>query len=253
MTVSAERLMAFADGMLDPESAQEVERAIAANPALAAEVERHRALKRSLVAAYDPVLEEPAPAALTALFGKAAPVAELEEARLRRARTPGVPTRFVAPAAMAAGLAMGIVFGGALSGRSALLGEGPDGLVARHELSRALDQRLASEPDPRALVQVGLSFRDRQGRWCRTFTVRREDGFAGLACRTGDAWALKATATVASRPEGQFETAAAGLPPEILAAVDRTIGGEPADAAAERAARQSGWKGAAANDPTAPG
>ena len=45
MTIEPELLMAYADDALDPLTAKRVERAIAADPALAEEVARHRRLR----------------------------------------------------------------------------------------------------------------------------------------------------------------------------------------------------------------
>ena len=59
MNIDAQTLMAYADGELDPLAAKRVERAIAADPALAVEVEQHRALRARLIADYAPIAAEP--------------------------------------------------------------------------------------------------------------------------------------------------------------------------------------------------
>ena len=60
MSISDETLMAYADGELEPAQRAEIEAAMAADPKLAERVEQHRALRRKLNAAYDPVLLETA-------------------------------------------------------------------------------------------------------------------------------------------------------------------------------------------------
>jgi hypothetical protein len=66
MTIPDETLMAYADGELEPAQCAEVEAAMAADPAVAARVEQHRALRRKLNAAFDPILLETVPNALVA-------------------------------------------------------------------------------------------------------------------------------------------------------------------------------------------
>ena len=62
MTIDRETLMAYADGELDLLAARRVEQAIAADPSLAEQVERHRALTASLRAAFSVVGQAPVPA-----------------------------------------------------------------------------------------------------------------------------------------------------------------------------------------------
>jgi anti-sigma factor RsiW len=66
MSIPDETLMAYADGELEPAQRAEVEAAMAADPKVAERVERHRALRRKLNAAFDPVLQETVPHALIA-------------------------------------------------------------------------------------------------------------------------------------------------------------------------------------------
>ena len=68
MSVDAETLMAYADGELDPLAARRVERAIAADPSLAAEVERHRALRARVAGGFAAVATEPVPDHLAAML-----------------------------------------------------------------------------------------------------------------------------------------------------------------------------------------
>ena len=50
------------------------------------------------------------------------------------------------------------------------------------------------------------------------------------------------TVTAWTPTAGDYRTAGAETPPEVLAAVEALIAGEPLDAAGERAARERGWK-----------
>ena len=114
---------------------------------------------------------------------------------------------------------------------------------AAGDLTRALDETLASEPKANAPVAIGLSFRSTDGRICRTFVLRSPPARAGLACRSDAGWALPVLSAVAT-PEGggELRQAASALPPAVQAAVDARLRGNVFDARQERAARDAGWR-----------
>jgi hypothetical protein len=111
------------------------------------------------------------------------------------------------------------------------------GLAARGDVARALTTGLAADQGP---VKVGLTLKTADGRYCRTFQSA-PDHLAGLACREGDGWRVRTLAAFAPAPAGAYRQAASDTPPEVLAAVD-ALASEPLDAAAERAARDRGWR-----------
>lgn len=249
-------LQAWIDGELAPADAGRVAAAVAADPALARRVERERQLRRRLRAAFDPVLEEPVPADLLAVLqaGEARDADRVADAAapddatagtvvpLRPRREATAPRRWSAPVyALAASLA---VLAAALWLRPA---GGPvrmhgDTLVAHGELAESLDTALAGAPQPDARLAIGVTFRDGQGRVCRSFVQRAPPALAGLACRDGDRWTLP----VLSRPEtggdGELRQAASGIPPEVQSAIDARLEGDTFDADQERAARMAGWR-----------
>ena len=213
------RIAAYVDGELDPAERAAFETEMKSDPSLAGEVEMQRRLRARLAAAYDPVLDEPTPARLAAA---AAPVA----------RRYGAPTW----AAMAACVVAGILVGRLALPRG---GEAPFAPPApRGELARVLDHGLTGDAGP---IRVGLSFRDRDGDYCRVF-ASASDRVAGLACRTGDRWATRTLTAWAPDAGAAYRTAGSQLPPEVLAAVDGLIAGEPLDAAGEQTARAQGWR-----------
>ena len=222
-----ERLVAYADGELSGEQLAQFEAELAADPGLAQAVERHRALARRLSEAYAPVLDEPVPSRLASAVRQ-------QPATLR-----GPPQW----AAMAACLVVGVAAGVALTRYA---GPQPgsitarDGsLVATGRLGTALTTQLAYQTGP---IKLGLTFRTAAGRYCRTFQSPA-DQLAGLACREPGGWTLQATARMApEQPQAEYRTAGSDTPGAVLAAVDGLIAGDPLDAAAERAARDSGWK-----------
>jgi len=222
-----ERLIAYVDGELPPAERARLEAEIAADPGLAARLARHRALADGVSAAYATVLEEPIPPRLTA-------AASAANDRAVRAH----PARFAPWAAAAAALVVGVVAGRVVGPTSATLVAQDGSLTAQGRLDRALDLQLAADPGP---VKIGLTFRTADGRVCRTFESG-PDRLAGLACRAGGRWTARTVTAWSPEPQGAYRQAASETPPELLAAVDSLIAGEPLDAAAERAARDRGWK-----------
>jgi anti-sigma factor RsiW len=71
MNITDETLAAYADGELERGEAAQVAAAVAADPALAAKIEAHRALRSRLAAHYAPLAEQPMPPHLAALLSSA--------------------------------------------------------------------------------------------------------------------------------------------------------------------------------------
>lgn len=229
-------LIAFADGELDGDARAAVERALEDDPALRAKLEAQKRLRSTLSAHYGPVATEDVPDRLLAMLGAGAAgdsVVSLSAARERRKAHRRDWRNY---GAIAATLAVGI-----LAGHLIPQGGGPVGtengmLVAQGPLAAALETQLASAQPANAATRIGVSFEDREGRFCRTF-----DGAAlsGLACRSTENWTLVMTAPPAGAASTQYRQA--GSPP-ILEAARQRMAGAPLDAAAERAAREAGWR-----------
>jgi hypothetical protein len=220
-----ERLMAYLDGELPDAERAAFEAEAATDPALAAQVDLHRALAARVADAYAPVLDEPVPPRL---------VAVASAANDRGGRRLGLPQW----AAMAACLVVGAFAGRALWPQSGPLAPHGQALVAQGGLERALTTQLAADSGP---IRVGLSFRARDGRYCRTFQSPA-DRLAGLACRQDGRWVAQTTTAWSAQTQPDYRTAASATPPAVLAAVDAMIAGEALDARGERAARDHGWK-----------
>ncbi len=241
MRFSDETLMAYADGELDLVTRAEVESAMAVDPEVARAVERHRAMAIKVRGAYAGVLEEPVPERLAALVANPAP-AQVVDLAARRDERRMAPGRLSLPtwAALAASVAVGLFIGILVTRSNSAPYEAVDGaLVARGELDSALNTQLAAAPSASG-VSIGISFRDRDGDYCRTFHLQRDVSVSGLACRSGKAWRLQVLAAVPSA-EGEVRPAAA-MPIPVLHAVDAAIDGEPLDPAGEAAARDAGWR-----------
>ena len=227
-----ERFYAWLDGELEGAEAEQMAVRVAADPELQAKAEQHRQLMARLRGAFAPVMEEDVP---PPRFAGRTEVADFQAARARReARR----TSFGMPqwAAMAATLAIGIVAGQFVGNRSGAPVESRDGmLVAAASLDRALDADLASA-EGEGRVRVGLTFRDRGGAICRSFSGTAG---SGLACREGDDWRIDGL--FGSAQQGDYRMAE-GEDPRLAALIDERIAGEPFDAAREKAALENGWR-----------
>lgn len=227
MTMDEATFFAWIDGELSAEEAGRVAAIVAADPALAAKAEAHRAMQRKLAAAFAPIAEQPAdlPGAAILSF----------EARKANKPTFSSPLRW---SAMAATLVAGIVIGTLASkGDDTSVASRQGMLVASADLQEALDVRLASSPSTSG-PSIGLTFRDKDGAICRSFT----DGAAqGLACREGENWRLRALVQSQTQAVGDYRMAS-GADPAIATIIDTLIDGEPFDADKEKSAKQNGWR-----------
>ena len=226
MTIEPEMLMAYADGELDPLNAKRVERAIAGDPALAQEVERHRALRKRVSDSFAPIADERVPDRLAALL-------KSNVVDLPTPKTRPILSRWRAAAALAACLVLGLTIGISVSRGPVFSGAG--GLYASGSLAAALDDQVGGAD---GAVKVAVSFRDKQGAYCRVFSSSATDG---IACRDASGWALRRTQQGSTTQHGDY--AQAGSPdPDLMAAAQDMMAGEPLDAKAEAAARGAGWR-----------
>lgn len=247
--LSEERLLAWLDGELDEAAAAEVARAVAADPALAERARRERVLRARLRATFASIEEEAPPPRLLETLGMTAGVAPHAPAtdnvvalrphpvaeRVRNWRWPELT-------ALAASVLLGVSLGAQFLRGPAQEPVRMQGgaLVAGTDLARALDQQLAADVRPGDALAVGLSFRDGEGRYCRTFTADGTQPLGGLACRDHDQWRVVALGQ-AERQQGEFRQAASALPSSVLLEVEARQQ-EMLDTAGERAARDAGWR-----------
>jgi len=231
MTVDTTMLHAYLDGELDTDAAREVEAAIANDAVLRTECAAQRRLRDRLNAHFDPALDEPVPAPLQALL-------ETKVVDLAAARKRLRPRLWLMPVAMAASLVFGIALGQVLPAGGEF-GTSDGALVARGPLAEALDTQLASAQPDDAATRIGVSFARVDGTLCRTFVSSTA---SGLACQEAGNWRMIATAAASAIPRSDFRRAGTEAPMVLQAAQDM-MAGEPFDAAAERRARDAGWRG----------
>jgi hypothetical protein len=227
--ISDEMLIAYLDGELDEAGMAAVDAAMGDDPGLVDRMEAHAALADRVRAAYAPVVDEPVPAALTALVQPAATnnVVSLAE---RRKPMPN----YAWWGAIAATLVVAVMmFGRELAPGGPI---GP-GMMARGDLARALTVQASN--DSKGEVAIGLTFKDQTGRYCRTFAA---DQMSGLACREGQAWKVEVAARRPAGDNTEFRQAATETPLPVLTKVDELIAGEALDAEQEKKALAAGWR-----------
>jgi anti-sigma factor RsiW len=256
MSFSDETLMAYADGELAEPAFSEVERAVRSDPAIAARVAQHQALRADVFAAFADVVDEPVPPRLmaAALPGKVADLGAVRAARAGGAHHAAAPASAVEHAArrrwswlewggVAASLAVGVLVGSVVLGGGGRAGDavveaGANGaLVAQGPLADALSRQLAG--DRGGAVDIGVSFAAKDGALCRSFTMGRT---AGLACRGGDQWRVVVMTEADKGAAGEYRQAGSAMPTAVLEAIDARIAGATLDAQGEQAARQRGWR-----------
>ncbi|MGV3770531.1 MAG: anti-sigma factor family protein [Sphingobium phenoxybenzoativorans] len=234
--VSEDMLVAYADGELDEVNRRRVERAIADDDALAERLAAHVALRERLSGHFAPVAQEAVPDRFRALLepqGAADNVVSLSDVREKGSGR--LWTSWGMGAAIAASLVLGLGLGRSMNGEAGPVGVSGGKMVAQGSLAKALDTQLASAQGG-SDVRIGLSFRAKDGGWCRSFEGA---AVAGVACRDGGGWRLE-QAVPGSGAAGDYRQASSG-DARVSATVEALIAGDPADAAGEKAARDAGW------------
>jgi anti-sigma factor RsiW len=255
MSFSDETLMAYADGELDETARAGIERAMRSDPALAARVAQHQALRSDVFAAFAPIADEPVPPSLlaAAMPGKVSDLGAARAARSESRRRWAWPEWGAIAASLSFGVLVGsMVLGGGVRGGGGGSGSGAgvvgnelaalrgaDGTpVAQGRLAEALSTQLAGAAQTGG-VKIGVTFASIDGQLCRSFVAGES---AGLACRSGEQWKLAVLAEVAKGAPGEYQQAGSAMPAVVLEAIDARIAGPALDAQAEQAARQRGWR-----------
>jgi hypothetical protein len=145
--------------------------------------------------------------------------------------------------AVAVGVAFGIFAMNALNS-GAVIGHRNGELIAQGALATALSNDLASEQVAAAQNRIGVSFQDKDGDYCRSFTSSGGNGsaLAGIACFRRDQWRIATVATSEPGDATKFQPAAAAMPDAVRAAMNGMITAAPLDASRERDARDRGWR-----------
>ena len=235
MTLSPETLSAFIDGELPFEEVRRVEAALKDRPDLRAYVEQQHALRMELGNALSPALNAPIPDRFLTAIAET-PVSWRWRLAHAFSRETFVWSGLPAAAALACGLLIGVAI--ERDAGADMIAGAHGALIAHGALADALSNKLASEAG--SGPAVGVSFRAKDGRYCRTFETTNT---AGVACHDARNWAVAALSAAPSEAGGQggYRPAASTMPDVIRKTVTDMIQGAPFDAVAERQARDRGW------------
>lgn len=228
MSVTREELAAFADDQLDEPRRTEVAAEVAADPALATELGRHRALKQRLAAHFAPILDQSVPTGLSALLsGGEAKVVDFTAAKQRRGARDLPRWGWIAGPALAASLVLAVF----LPQRT------PEG-YADPQLAAALDDQLVASQRVDAPTRILLSFRKQGGQYCRAFSGAAQ---SGIACKDETGWRVEASAAGGEAEHGAYKMA--GSPAAVIMAQAQGMAVGPAlTADQEEAARATDWR-----------
>lgn len=245
MSPDRETLCAFIDGELAPAETARIAALVEGDPELKAYVESQERLREELRGGFSGVLSAPVPDRLVDVARKS-PVSLRVRAREwfgGAAGGRGTSLRFAVPVLAAVA---GVFIGIGMEHSTSAADFGPSGLsgrlVAQNALAQVLDQRLDSDAQTDAR-RVGITFRDRDGKTCRTFSLAAGSAATdGFACRQAGEWQVGAL-TVSHRqaPGTAYELAGSEMPDAIRTAIAQRIEGDPFDSGAERRARDKGW------------
>lgn len=226
-TIDEATLIAWVDGELGEAEAARVAQATAADPELAALADRHHRMKARFAATFGLIAEQsvknPMPASVISL-------AAVRAEREAKAAIP--PQRWWSVGgAIAASLLIGILVGHGVR-RPAGVGDRPDALALSTPIAQALDGQLSGDA---GAVRVALSFRDRGGQYCRSFSGQN---LSGVACRDGGGWRLRYASPVSFQ---QTDYRMAGGGDGEMRFIQSAMAGDPLDRDAELKARATRW------------
>lgn len=233
MEPDRELLDRYVDGELSPDERASVARLLALYPDWDAYVRRQEKLKQMLRVPL-PELGDAMPERLLKSV-RETPVSP--RWRLRQEIAKGFTPARLAP--IGAALAAGLVIGIALRPASQFTTDQSGRVMAQGDVSKALDRQLASAQAADAATQIGISFRDKGGRDCRTFS---SGAHAGLACHETDGWVIQILTRHQAEDAGaEYRMASSAMPQAVRQAVTARIQGAPFDARQEESARAAGW------------
>jgi hypothetical protein len=251
MKFSDEILTAYAEGELGEPVRSQVERAMRADPALAARVAQHKAMRSRISHVFANIVNEaipprPQPGSSS---GKVVQLNAVRAARQQQQQQQQARERprwswrqaVAILAALLAGVAVGALGLRALddSGRILAVSNKDGALVAQGTLATALSQQLASSGPSGSRVRIGASFLAKDGSYCRSFAL---GATAGLACMAAGQWRVPVLEEGSAGEPESYRQATSEIPNAVLGAIDLRIDGAALNADDERAARERGWK-----------
>lgn len=234
MEPDRELLGAFVDGELPPNEMAQIAALLMLRPDLDRYVRLQEKPRIELRSVYP--LTFPVPERLVKLIG-CAPVSW----RWRLCAWCSPCYIACSPVAAGAALAVGLVISFVIRPAGDIGIDAARQLIAQSRLSEALNTELASNGYAGTGPRIGISYRNKSGMDCRTFT---EGDNAGLACHERGNWVIDALMEQKQENPGTaYRVAGSEMPEAVRRAVAASIDGAPFDAPKEKAARDSGWLG----------
>ncbi len=246
-TIRDQQLSAYLDGELPPDETAAIEKALVRSPALEARLARFREADRLAADALHGIDDRPLPPAVATLL---APRPETPVLR------PQFWRPFVRPLALAASIALVVGFGIGFLASAQFAPRLPAEAVAAASLGEITRDQplfpvLETTPSgtPRVLAGLDLeatptlSFRARDGRYCRELVVAgRDRARRGLFCRTrAGAWQALAMVAAPGPDENAYAPAADTGTALLDRAISDLIAGAPLDGTTERRLIEEGW------------
>lgn len=246
-----ELLVAFVDDELDASQREMVSAVLTRSPALSRRAEEMR-LARDLLSEAFPLREgEGIPAPIEAAANR------LAEACAQRSSTRSRPFAFRSRRLFA--LAAGVILFGlgvatyliwraasvsAGGGATALVRIDPDTPLHR-VLENTPSAEVINAPAENAALRAVLTFRAKDGRYCREFEILAgARGATGVACRAQGKWQTEVLISAAAAPSSSnYYTPAGGSDERAVDdAIDHLIQGDPLGAPEEARILASGWE-----------
>ena len=238
LRLTDEDLMAWVDGEMPDDLAAKVSSIVDADPSLRERAESLQRLNHQLRTAFASELAEPVPAALMAqAMGHKPPAGGTVVPLPARPRARGWAQwgGIAASVLLLVGLAYRLQPG--RDAETPLLAQTGGQLRANGPLADALERGLASEAQGPG-IRLLVSFRDREGRYCRSFS---SSAGRGLACRDTHHWQVVALAAPAAAASADLRLAGDDWPEVVMQEVERRMAAPALDAQQERAARDAKW------------
>ena len=236
-----ELLSQYLDGELGAPQVQALEKRLAAEPSLQAELDRLREVNDALRNAFDFPGADEVPSSVSAMLGKPASERADNVVAFPQKRRTGLG--FAVAASLLA--ATGLLF--FEQGQQGL----EEGGYADPVLAEVLEQSPSRSEGWESLadnrqVRPVLSFRSKSANWCREYLLD-EGGvhWRGIACREGTHWIHEAIVQVEpthADAASEYRPAGAGDADQINQYIDRNADGIALGARAEAELIDSGWK-----------
>ena len=241
-----EQISAFLDGELDEAATEALARAVEADEALAARVERLGAANKAYVAAMSEIDRRPLSPGVEKILS-APPTAQVIQFRPKAIAGFLTEHRAIAASLLCAAAVWGL--SSTLVSKSVdPMAPGPDGtILASSPIHNALEGGSTGEVVKVAAgttVTPRLTFASADGNFCRQFEVSAPGGTtSAIACREGAAWRTQVAVFGGPRSNpNDFQTASGARSPALEAFIDQHISGAPLTAAEEMDAIREGWR-----------